>query len=98
MIQSGLLVLLIVVVVSAVVSWRARRQLLLRIRSQWGRPRDRQRDMEAISDFFRSHDETFAALDDRSWRVFEQAAGSGRDRILWNPQAQRNSRSSVIRF
>jgi hypothetical protein len=68
MIQSGLLVLLIVVVVSAVASWRARRQLLLRIRSQWGRPRDRQRDMEAISDFFRSHDEAFAALDDRSWR------------------------------
>jgi hypothetical protein len=68
MIQSLILVLLIITVVSAVASWRTRRQLLLCIRSQWGRPRDRQRDMEAISDLFRSHGETMAALDDRTWR------------------------------
>src|SRR5262245_42774151 len=68
MIQSGLLVLLIVAVVSAVASWRNRRQLLLRIRSQWGRPRDRQRDIEAIADLFRSYEVDLAALDDRTWR------------------------------
>jgi hypothetical protein len=62
----------VVVIVLAVVSfaawssWRTRKQLLARIRSEWGRPRKRQRDMEAISDFFQSREEA-TGLDDRTW-------------------------------
>jgi MutS domain V len=67
MIQSVFLVLLIVVTVSAAASWRARGQLLLRIRNEWGRPRKRQRDMESIADYFRSHDQPDDVLDDRTW-------------------------------
>jgi hypothetical protein len=48
-------------------SWRTRRRLMLRIRSNWGRFIKRERDLEAISDFFRSRDDIGAALDDRTW-------------------------------
>jgi ABC-type multidrug transport system fused ATPase/permease subunit len=68
MIQSVILVLLIVVIVSAAASWRARGQLLLRIRNEWGQPRKRQRDMEAIADYFCSREQPGDVLDDRTWR------------------------------
>lgn len=48
-------------------SWQTQRRLLERIRSTWGKAIKRERDMEAISDFFRSHDDTSGALDDRTW-------------------------------
>ena len=68
MIQSVILVLLVVVIVSAAASWRARGQLLIRIRNEWGHARKRQRDMEAIPDYFRSHEHPDDVLDDRTWR------------------------------
>src|SRR5262245_47619087 len=48
-------------------SWQTRKRLRERIRSTWGKPIKRERDMEAISDFFRSRDDTSGALDDRTW-------------------------------
>src|SRR5215831_3544833 len=48
-------------------SWNSRKRLLQRIRSTWGKAIRRERDMEAISDFFRSRDDTSGALDDRTW-------------------------------
>ena len=57
---------LVFAVLSAATSWRARAKLLARIRSEWGSSRVRKRDMEAIADFFRSH-EAGPSLDDRTW-------------------------------
>jgi len=48
-------------------SWQPRKRLLQRIRSTWGKAIKRERDMEAISDLFRSCDDTSGALDDRTW-------------------------------
>jgi hypothetical protein len=48
-------------------SWQARRRLLERIRASWGRPRERKRDMDAITDFFNLRDELSTPLDDRTW-------------------------------
>jgi hypothetical protein len=57
---------LVFAALSAAASWRARARLLARIRGEWGSPRVRKRDMEAIADFFRSH-EAGPSLDDRTW-------------------------------
>src|SRR5262249_16885175 len=47
--------------------WSSRRWALLeRIRAEWGRPCERQRDMEAIASFFRASGDTNAS-DDRTW-------------------------------
>src|ERR1700730_8434950 len=42
-------------------------RLRARLRAEWGRPRDRPRDMDAVADFFRSHDTVGASFDDRTW-------------------------------
>src|SRR5262245_34766405 len=52
--------------VSALASWRARTQLLARVRREWGRPRVLKRDFEGIADFFRSQ-AAGPSLDDRTW-------------------------------
>jgi MutS-like protein len=61
----------VLLVVSAVFSawwsWRWRSRLLTRIRSEWGGPRDRSRDMDAVADFFRSNAAAGGSLDDRTW-------------------------------
>jgi MutS-like protein len=48
-------------------SWRWRARLLTRIRCEWGRPRDRSRDMDAVADFFRLNAAAGGSLDDRTW-------------------------------
>jgi len=61
-------VVAVLLVVSAVYSSRrGRTELLTRIRREWGHPRDRSRDMDAVADFFRSNAAAGAALDDRTW-------------------------------
>ena len=55
-------------VLSALLSWRARRRLLARLRGEWGHARSRARDMEAIADFFRLNAPPVSdSLDDRTW-------------------------------
>lgn len=66
MLRPVVLIVLAVVSLASWSSWRTRNQLLLRIRSEWGRARKRQRDMEGIADFFRSRDDA-AGFDDRTW-------------------------------
>lgn len=64
------------VALGAVVVWRvtmsSRRQKTLReLRSDWGKPQDRERDMEAISAYHRSlqqDDRAGEGMDDRTWR------------------------------
>jgi hypothetical protein len=46
---------------------RSGKRLLVRLRAEWARPRRRERDIEAIADFYRSHSQGGAALDDRTW-------------------------------
>jgi hypothetical protein len=60
-------VVLIILLVPAWESWRAKRQLLLRLRVDWGRPRKDRRDMEAVADFFRSTKSRSNCVDDRTW-------------------------------
>src|SRR5262249_14370479 len=67
MILPVILIALAIVVVFVWSSWQARKRLLQRIRTSWGRPVARQRDMEAISDFFQLRDEPSTSLDDRTW-------------------------------
>ena len=58
------------VAASAILAWRDRRRLLAHIRTSWGKPRARDRNMQAIADYSRSR---FADarpgefLDDRTW-------------------------------
>src|SRR4051812_4234348 len=62
--------LLILVAFVSLSTWsfrKARTRLLERLRAQWGEPRNRPRDMDAISDFFRSHEPASGSLDDRTW-------------------------------
>jgi hypothetical protein len=63
--------LLVLLVASAAFSiWSSRRNrtlLLARLRTEWGRPNGRARDMDAISDLARSHDASATLLDDRTW-------------------------------
>jgi hypothetical protein len=66
MIAPLLMALLTFAALSAWSSWRARTNLIARIRSEWGRPRGRKRDMDAIADFFRCHS-AGPSLDDRTW-------------------------------
>jgi hypothetical protein len=66
MIAPLLMAVLTFAALSAWSSWRARTNLLARIRAEWGRPRDRKRDMDGIADFFRCHDAE-PSLDDRTW-------------------------------
>ena len=67
MIVPVLGILLVLVAISTWSSWRARTQLLARLRAEWGHFLDRPRDMEAIADLFRSHDDARGFLDDRTW-------------------------------
>jgi MutS-like protein len=67
MLVPVLLILLAVASLSAWSSWTARTRLLVRLRAEWACPRNRSRDMEAISDFFRSQDAAGRSLDDRTW-------------------------------
>ncbi len=66
MIAPLLMALLTFAALSAWSSWRARTNLIARIRSEWGRPRHKKRDMDAIADFFRCHGVDLS-LDDRTW-------------------------------
>lgn len=59
--------LLTLLVVPAWQTWRARKRLLSRLRSEWGHPREGPRDMDGVADFFRSQDLAGAFLDDRTW-------------------------------
>jgi hypothetical protein len=67
MILPALLILAAFAVYAVASSRRARQRLLARLRDEWGGPRRRKRDMDAISDFFRSHDVGPVSLDDRTW-------------------------------
>lgn len=73
--------LLLLVVLSAAMSRRARRKHLARIRANWGRPLVRERRLPAIAEYFRSRASTADSdgfLDDHTWddlnldAVFEQ--------------------------
>jgi hypothetical protein len=58
------------VAASAILSRRTRRKLLVRIRTNWGKPRDRVHKMQAIADYYRSRIDparTGDFLDDRTW-------------------------------
>jgi hypothetical protein len=48
-------------------SWRARARLLARMREEWGRPCERERDLDAIADLYRVHDGAGDTIDDRTW-------------------------------
>src|SRR3954466_10769385 len=67
MVVPVLLILLAVASLSAWSSWTARTRLLARLRTEWGSPLARPRDMDAVSDFFRWHDASDASLDDGTW-------------------------------
>src|SRR4029453_4661656 len=66
MLVPALLILLVMVSLSVSWSWTVRTRLLARLRAQWGEPRDRPRDMDAVSDFFRSPDAASTSLDART--------------------------------
>jgi len=53
--------------ISAVSAWRRRRGLLGRLRAGWGQPRNQDRDLAAIAEFFRAQPDTGRSLDDRTW-------------------------------
>ena len=63
----GLVVIAVLFVAPAWTSWRARRHLLGRIRAEWTHSRDVPRDMDAVSDLFRSRSAAAISLDDRTW-------------------------------
>lgn len=48
-------------------SWKSNSRRLARIRADWGRPRNRRRDLEAIADLFECHDAASESIDDRTW-------------------------------
>ena len=48
-------------------SWRSRKRLLGRIRAEWTHGREVPRDMDAVSDWFRSRLAPGVSLDDRTW-------------------------------
>ena len=48
-------------------SWKSNSRRLARIRTDWGRPRNRRRDLEAIADLFECHDAASESIDDRTW-------------------------------
>ncbi len=60
-------VIAVLVIVSAWSSWRARATLLARLRAEWGQPKDRPRDMDAIATLFRSRHSSDQEVDDRTW-------------------------------
>jgi hypothetical protein len=62
-----LVFLLVAAALSAWSSWRGRTRLLTRLRAEWGHPRDRRRDMDAVADLFRSDTVARVSLDDRTW-------------------------------
>jgi len=63
---AAVLVAAFFLALSAWVTWDARRKRLARIRTEWGRPRERRRDMEGVADFFLTH-EAGPSVDDRTW-------------------------------
>ena len=60
-------VIAVFVIVSAWSSSRARAGLLARLRAEWGSPKERPRDMDAIAALFRSQSASDRAVDDRTW-------------------------------
>lgn len=61
---------LILVAVTILLTWstqRSRARFLRRLQAEWGRPRKRARDIDGISDLFRSRGAIDTALDDRTW-------------------------------
>lgn len=60
-------VIAVFITVSAWSSWRARARLLTRLRAEWGSPKERPRDMDAIAALFRSQSAFDRAIDDRTW-------------------------------
>ena len=65
-------VLAVTVATAVVLSWRHRRNVLARVRSTWGMPRHRVRNMDAIADYHRSlaaAPSASPALDDRTVEV-----------------------------
>lgn len=58
------------VVLDGVWNWRDRRKTLARIRLQWGRPVDRERDMVAVASYHhaRAGRVPETSIDDRTWR------------------------------
>jgi hypothetical protein len=59
--------LLVLSAIAAVSSWRNRRRELERVRADWGKPRERDRDMAAIAEFFRAQRDQDGGIDDRTW-------------------------------
>jgi hypothetical protein len=60
------LLLLMLTAFSAAAAARTRQREIARLRSEWGGPRERERDLDAIAQFFRAEDPS-RALDDRTW-------------------------------
>jgi hypothetical protein len=70
-------VLAVTVATAVVLSWRHRRNVLARVRSTWGMPRHRVRNMDAIADYHRSlaaAPSASPALDDRTWNDLDMDA------------------------
>ena len=63
----GFVVVTVLFVVPVWTSWRARKRLLVRIRAEWSDRRNIPRDMDAVSDLFRSRSAAALSLDDRTW-------------------------------
>src|SRR4051812_23246795 len=61
------LLLLTLTAISAAAAWRTRQRQLERMRAEWARPRDQEREMAAIAEFFRAQHDSTRALDDRTW-------------------------------
>jgi hypothetical protein len=53
---AAVLVAAIFLALSAWSTWDTRRKRLARIRTEWGRPRERRRDMDGVADFFLTHE------------------------------------------
>jgi hypothetical protein len=60
------ILLITLAIASLVAAHRARERQLARIRSDWGKPTDRERALPDIADLFRADDDG-TALDDRTW-------------------------------
>jgi hypothetical protein len=61
------ILLFTLVAFSAASSRRSRDTRLARLRADWGTPRDRERDLAGIAEFFRAEPATDQSLDDRTW-------------------------------
>jgi MutS domain V len=71
--DTSLIGIVLPAAVAALVMWQVamasrRRKTLRELRSDWGKPRDRERDMESIQAYYRSLDPDVEGIDDRTWR------------------------------